>query len=132
MDCPGCGVEMVDLASDDQTLRTCGECGGLWMDVADLNRLLLHHGLPGLESLGGKVLPDADCGTCSECQVDLVRVEGGEKNHPLGYDTCESCGGLFLEEEFADVKDIKEAQKRVVAFFTRFSGKTAKKKAATG
>jgi Zn-finger nucleic acid-binding protein len=121
MECPSCGVEMVDLAGDDQTLRKCGECGGLWLDIADLNRMLLHKNLPGLETLGGKVNPDAMSGQCPDCLVDLVRVEGGEKQAPLGYDTCEACGGVFLEEEFKDAADFEAAQAIIVDFFKRFS-----------
>lgn len=131
MECPSCSVEMVDLAGDDQTLRKCGECGGLWMDVSDLNRMLLHKGLPGLETLGGKVDQDAMSGQCPDCLVDLVRVEGGEKNNPLFYDTCESCGGVFIEEEFKDAADFAAAQDILVDFFTRFSPKV-KRKAAGG
>jgi Zn-finger nucleic acid-binding protein len=128
MDCPGCGVEMIDLAGDDQTLRKCGECGGLWVDVSDLNRTLLHSNLPGLESLGGKVNTEELSGQCPDCQVDLVLVEGGPKNEPLTYQTCESCGGVFLEAQFQEVKDYKSAVKGIVDFFLAFSGK--KKKAA--
>ena len=129
MDCPGCNVEMADLAGDEQTLRKCGDCGGLWIDVADLNRVLLHHNLPGLESLGGRVDPDALTGQCPECQVDLVRVDGGDRHHPLHYDTCESCGGIFLESEFKETSDHASATEEIVTFFQRFSGR---KKAAGG
>ena len=133
MDCPSCGVEMVDLQGDDQTLRKCGECGGLWIDISDLNRLLLHSNLPGLETLGGKVDTDAMSGQCSECQVDLVRVEGGDKAHPLSYDTCESCGGVFLESEFREATDFKKAELEIVNFFKAFSNKgNGKKKASAG
>lgn len=128
MDCPSCDVEMVDLVGDDHPLRKCGECGGLWIDVSDLNRVLLHNNSVGLESLGGKVKPEADSGQCRECLVDLVRVEGGDRHHPMGYDTCESCGGVFLESEFKDAKDFKQAQQEIVAFFKAFSN-TKKKKA---
>jgi Zn-finger nucleic acid-binding protein len=127
MECPSCGVEMVDLIGDDQTFRKCNDCGVLWIDVSDLNRMLLHHNLPGLESLGGKVDADAMSGQCADCQVDLVRVANGDKHHPLGYDTCESCGGIFLETEFDEVADFKSAQKEILEFFTDFSGKTRKK-----
>jgi Zn-finger nucleic acid-binding protein len=130
MDCPGCGVEMTNLEGDDQTVRKCGECGGLWVDVADLNRLLLHSNLPGLESLGGKMDTEALTGQCPECHVDLVRINGGEKTHPLSYDTCESCGGTFLESEFKDATDVKGAQKEIVEFFRQFSQKTRKRPAA--
>ncbi|MFZ5470688.1 MAG: zf-TFIIB domain-containing protein [Myxococcota bacterium] len=130
MNCPACDVEMADLEGDGQTLRKCGECGGLWIDVADLNRLLLHNNMPTLETIGGKVDADALTGQCAECQVDLVRVEGGERHHPLQYDTCESCGGIFLESEFKDASDFKAAEGEIIDFFQRFSGK--KKVGATG
>jgi Zn-finger nucleic acid-binding protein len=113
---------MADLPSDEFTLRKCDTCSGLWVDVSDLNRLLLHSNLPGLESIGGKVDPEAMCGQCPDCHVDLVRIEGGEKKHPLDYDTCESCGGVFLESEFEDVSDAPKAKAEIVAFFSAFSG----------
>ena len=56
-------------------------------------------------------------------QVDLVRVSGGDRHHPLSYDTCESCGGIFLESEFADATDAKVAVQEIVAFFKAFSAK---------
>jgi Zn-finger nucleic acid-binding protein len=123
MDCPGCNVEMADLEGEEMTLRKCGECGGLWVDVADLNRQLLHANLPGLESLGGKVDANALTGQCPECQVDLVRVDGGARAHPLHYDTCESCGGMFLESEFRDAADQKTAKEEIIHFFREFSVK---------
>ena len=101
-------------------MKKCGDCGGLWMDLADLNRDLLHHNLPGLESLGGRVDSEALTGQCSDCQVDLVRVAGGGRQHPLHYDTCESCGGIFLESEFKDAPDAPQALKEVVDFFKLF------------
>jgi Zn-finger nucleic acid-binding protein len=120
---------MADLEGDHETLRKCGDCGGLWIDVADLNRILLHNNLPGLESQGGKVDAEALTGHCPECQVDLIRVDGGDRQHPLHYDTCESCGGMFLESEFADATDAKVAEQEIIDFFRHFS---AKKKTALG
>ena len=128
MNCPACQVEMADLEGDGSTVRKCGQCGGLWIDVSDLNRVLLHHNLPGLESLGGKMDPEALTGQCPECLVDLVRINGGDRHHPLSYDTCESCGGTFLESEFQDATDIKVAYDEIVDFFNRFA--TKKKKTA--
>ncbi len=129
MDCPGCNVEMTNIDGDETTLRKCANCGGLWIDVADLNRVLLHNNLPGLESLGGKVDAEALTGQCPDCHVDLVSVVGGDRRHPQSYDTCESCGGIFLESEFKDATNINVANQEIVDFFIRFSGR--KKKAAT-
>lgn len=128
MDCPGCNVEMTELEEDGTTLRKCGECGGLWIDVADLNRILLHNNLPGLETLGGRPDPEALTGQCPDCLVDLVRVGGGDRQNPVFYDTCESCGGIFLESEFKDTDDPKAILQDIVSFFQRFS---AKKKTAS-
>ena len=133
MNCPGCGVEMIDLAGDDQTLRKCGECGGLWVDVSDLNQMLLHANLPGLESLGGRLNAEAECGQCHDCQVDLVQIEGGSKHSTIVYNTCESCGGVFLESEFSDVADHAAATKGIIAFFEKYFGQGKKKtRAAAG
>ena len=55
---------------------------------------------------------------------------GGEKANPLSYDTCESCGGIFLESEFAEAGDYPAAKKEIIGFFTRFSSRGKKKAAA--
>ena len=67
------------------------------------------------------------CGQCPDCLVDLVRVVGGEKSNPLSYDTCESCGGIFLESEFKDATDYAGAKKEIIEFFKAFSSKGKKK-----
>jgi hypothetical protein len=59
-----------------------------------------------------------------------VRITGGDRAHPLSYDTCESCGGMFLESEFKDATDAKVAVDEIVDFFKRFSNK--KKAAVAG
>ncbi|HZH02864.1 MAG TPA: zf-TFIIB domain-containing protein [Myxococcaceae bacterium] len=122
MDCPSCNVEMTDLEGDDEKLRVCQDCGGLWVDVADLNRMLLHHGLPGLESLGGHVDPGAETGVCRDCLIDLTRVKGGDRHDPQHYETCESCGGIFVGTD-ADPADTSEAAKAaIVSAFRQFAG----------
>lgn len=130
MDCPRCNVEMAELGGDDTVLRRCGECGGLWIDVAELNRVLLHNNLRGLESLGGKVNPDELPGQCPECHVDLMTIEGGDRQNPLKYDTCESCGGIFIESEFDESAELTQALEEIVSFFRRFAGQKASKTAA--
>lgn len=132
MDCPGCSVEMANLEGEELTLHKCGDCVGVWIDAADLNRVLLRHNLPGLESLGGKLNSEAPTGQCPECKVDLVSVDGGDRNHhPLHYDTCESCGGIFLEAEFQEATDLGAITEEMVSFFQAFSGKS-KKQAKAG
>lgn len=125
MDCPRCSVEVAEISSEDGVLQRCAECGGLWIDVADLNKMLLHANLPALSALGGFVDADEIAGMCPACQVDLVVVEGGEKRS-LHYDTCESCGGIWiegLEEEIPEAIDWTGATDQIVGFFRRFGKK---------
>ena len=127
MDCPQCAVEMAEVPGDDGTMHRCTDCGGLWVDVADLNRMLLHANLPALSGIGGFVNPDEMTGQCPACNVDLVVVEGGEKR-AMTYDTCESCGGVWLEGPDADVEvpetmDWKTASAEIVAFYKKFRKK---------
>ena len=127
MDCPRCSVEMTEIARDDSKLQRCVECGGIWIvDVGDLNKMLLHANLPATSTLGGFVNTDEIAGMCPACNVDLVVVEGGEKRS-LAYDTCESCGGIWVEGEQDDAPapelDYPGATKEIVAFFKRFAKK---------
>ncbi len=123
MDCPRCSVEMAELKSDDLVLNRCAQCGGLWGDVADVNRLLLHNNMPALQSLGGRVNPDAAEGQCPDCHVDLLAVEGGDRRS-LRYDTCESCGGIFFQVE-GEVEGVDAATAFIVDFYKRFRVKGA-------
>jgi Zn-finger nucleic acid-binding protein len=126
MDCPRCAeVELTEIPREDSAILRCGECGGLWVDVADLNKILLHANLPALSALGGMVNTDEIAGMCPACNVDLVAVEGGEKRS-LHYDTCESCGGLWIEGEDDEPPaelDWNGATKQIVGFFRRFGKK---------
>ncbi len=126
MDCPRCSVEVAELTSDDGTMQRCPECGGLWVDVSDLNKMLLHANLPALTSLGGFVNVDEIAGTCPACNVDLVVVEGGEKRS-MHYDTCESCGGIWIEgpdeDEIPESVTWGQASGQIVGFFRKFSKK---------
>ncbi len=125
MDCPRCSVELSEITRDEGTLQRCADCGGLWVDVADLNKILLHANLPALSALGGFVNADEITGMCPACNVDMVVVEGGEKRS-VTYDTCESCGGIWVdgdEDEPAAELDWKGAEKQIVTFFRAFSKK---------
>src|SRR5256885_5233441 len=52
-------IYMAELTDGEERIfYRCAECGGLWLDVADLNRILLHAGLTTLESLGGRANPE--------------------------------------------------------------------------
>jgi len=124
MDCPRDDVEMAELTDgEERVFFRCAECGGLWLDVADLNRILLHADLPTLEAMGGRANPDEDAGECPVDQVGLLAVESPNKRNPLAYGTCESCGGIWLES--ADFPNEGETAAElalgIVDFFRDFS-----------
>jgi Zn-finger nucleic acid-binding protein len=128
MDCPRDNVEMTELAEgEERLLFRCGECGGLWLDVADLNRILLHAGLPTLEGMGGRANPDTDAGECPVDNVGLLAIESQHKRNPLVYETCESCGGIWIESaDFDEEGDsAKDLVRGIVAFFREFSSQRA-------
>jgi Zn-finger nucleic acid-binding protein len=124
MDCPRDNVEMTELTDgEERLLFRCEECGGLWVDVADLNRILVHAGLPTLEAMGGRANPEEDAGDCPVDNVGLLCVESTHKRNPLRYETCESCGGIWLEsEDFeGEGESAGELRSGIVDFFRDFS-----------
>jgi len=125
MDCPRCSVEISEIARENGALQRRSECGGLWVgDVADLNRILLHANLPALSSISGYVNAEEMTGLCPACSVDLVVVENAEKRASESYDTCEACGGIWIDSDADEPKpeiDAKTAEAEIVAFFRRFA-----------
>lgn len=126
MDCPRDNTEMTELSDgEERALFRCAECGGLWVEVADLNRILLHAGLPTLEAMGGRANPEEDAGECPVDNVALLAVESAHKRNPLIYETCESCGGIWLESaDFAEEGESAEDMvKGIVDFYREFAVK---------
>jgi hypothetical protein len=93
------------------------------MGVSELNRLLLHNNLPGIESLGGKRAKGGAQAVCRNCQVDLTRFEGGDRHDPEHYELCEECGCVFIDAESAPQGDLEAAKRGLVAFFRLFAVK---------
>jgi Zn-finger nucleic acid-binding protein len=129
MDCPRCSVELTPVSQEESTIQWCATCGGNWVEVTDLNKILLHANLPALSSIPGYVNAEELTGLCPACQVEMSVVEGGEKK-ALAYDSCESCGGIWVDGE-NDVAPATQtwpgSVKEIVTFFRDFA-KTAKKK----
>ena len=116
---------MPDLeVGQEEPLRVCSECGGVTAELADLTPILLHNNLPGIEALGGRVVPDGDVGECPTCQVDLTLFEGGDRLAPQYYEVCEECGRIFIAGDSLDEGLAPEP--KVVTFFRKFAVKKAR------
>jgi Zn-finger nucleic acid-binding protein len=129
MDCPRCSVELTPLSQDESTIQWCPDCGGNWVEVTDLNKILLHANLPALSSIAGYVNAEELTGLCPACQVEMSVVEGGEKK-ALAYDSCESCGGIWVDGENDKAPATQTwpgSVKEIVTFFKDFA-KGVKKK----
>lgn len=120
MDCPKCSVELEQQEDDQIAVQRCLQCGGIWMDAADLNRVLLRHNLSNLEKQGGKPNLEELEGQCPQCQVDLVAIEGGPRRS-LRYDTCESCGGIWLGQGLDRADTLAVLVAGIVSFYKRFA-----------
>ncbi|WP_373044027.1 zf-TFIIB domain-containing protein [Vulgatibacter sp.] len=122
MDCPRCTVEMNLLEGEDISLQRCADCGGVWIDPADLNPILLRATLPVLDRIGGKMNLEEVAQSCSECQVEMTVVEGNDKSG-LRYEACEGCGGIWLEVEGReDAEDLPRVEEALVNHFREFKG----------
>jgi predicted RNA-binding Zn-ribbon protein involved in translation (DUF1610 family) len=118
-------VELTDLAAEDEHVFACPDCAGLWVDGSQLNALLLHNTLPGLDSMGGRADPDADTGTCHTCGVSLVHIDAPARRDSLSYECCEDCGFVAVPDGDSVPADIAAASASLVSFFRRFSAKPA-------
>lgn len=122
MECPRCNVEMETLEGEDISLQRCAECSGVFIDPGDLNRILLRNGLQVLERLGGKANLEEMAVSCPECSgVDLTVVEGNDKLG-LRYETCESCGGIWLDLDVEPDADLESIESAIVEHFRQFRG----------
>jgi Zn-finger nucleic acid-binding protein len=121
---------MSEIAREKGALQRCAECGGLWVsDVTDLDKILLHANLPALSAIPGYVNAEELTGPCPACQVDMVVVDNHEKRATESYDTCESCGGVWvdgLKDEPPAEIDAKTAEGEIVSFFRQFANKAKK------
>lgn len=126
MDCPRCsGVEMNELILEGDTLvQHCTECFSLWIDAAELTRMLVHHDLPGIETLGGRENLEEAAGTCPEDMTDLTVIESAQ-NDGLSFAMCDVCGGLWLSRsengEGFQGENAKEIAEGLLAFFNAFA-----------
>jgi Zn-finger nucleic acid-binding protein len=113
---------MTLLEGEGISLQRCAECEGIWVDSTDLNPILLRHALPVLGLIGGKANLEEIAVTCPECDVDLTVIEGNDRAGTR-YDTCESCGGIWLDlEGLEDGENLEAIEAAVVDHYRAFKG----------
>lgn len=120
MNCPQHEVELNELLNGEEKLQVCPDCAGLWIDGSELNGMLLHENLPGIDSLGGRAIPDEPTGTCPTCVIDLAFVEARGQQEPMHYEACPECGSVYLPAEADPPTTYADAKQMLLAFFRKF------------
>ncbi|MEW6277596.1 MAG: DUF6159 family protein [Candidatus Eremiobacterota bacterium] len=95
--CPGCHEGMNRRQVNGVVLDLCNQCGGMWLEPGEPERLLKLRPLPRMlrmpqARLEACLVPEGSR-RCQACQraLRLESIEG------VRVDTCSACGGLFLD-----------------------------------
>lgn len=130
MKCLGCSCKMmntlVTTRNDKLSYDTCPECGGIWLDRGELDKLAFQ--VEGSIEFSSRVEARAD----EEAQRECPRCPGVEldKVYFIGYsdivlDRCSNCGGFWLDSgEMDKINDqLEELMPITGKGFSEFLGK---------
>lgn len=116
MECPKCGGALQAVVQDRIEVDRCVQCGGLWFDRLEADRLRKVEGSASALDIG-----DARTGEqqnqqgkieCPRCHTQMIRMVDLEQHH-IWYESCTVCGGKWFDAgEFKDLQ-----QESIVDFF---------------
>ena len=102
MDCPHCRSELVHEAHNGEDIDICPACGGLWIDVPTIRRLIRGQ-FAGDEP--EDLFTEPNLGSplaCPRCEGAPPLLEVGFHGvDEIDLDLCKSCHGLFVPDEEA-------------------------------
>ncbi len=118
--CPYDGQRMEKVEAGTFTIDRCASCGGLWFDMAELQRFIAH-GLPAdeVDTSPRRTGERAHAGAKYKCprdHSDLILMTDARQAH-VKFHSCTVCGGIMLDA--GELKDLSELtlKERVKAFF---------------
>ena len=90
-ECPRCHVKLEIVYDKDIELDECSQCGGLWFDPNELNKII-----GGEKSVEGMIFVSNKLGEqlrCPDCNIPMeyCTVEG------VTVDICQECEGIWLD-----------------------------------
>jgi uncharacterized protein len=116
VECPKCGGALQSLVQDGIEVERCEQCGGLWFDRLEADRLRKAKGSAAAIDTG-----DAKVGEqqnqqgkieCPRCHTQMIRMVDLEQHH-IWYESCTVCGGKWFDAgEFTDLQ-----QESIVDYF---------------
>ena len=105
-------------------LDKCFVCGGVWFDKGELDKYLTEKVTVIDSSSVGADLDkelDAKKGNCPRCQVEMKKT-AAPKDPSITVDTCEKCGGVWLDSTEIDRLECANKEKNgfLALFFKGF------------
>ena len=107
MKCPKCGGTLQPVVQDSIEIDRCDQCGGLWFDRLEAERLSKARGSEAVDS------GDAEVGQahnrqgkieCPRCHTQMIRMVDLNQHH-IWYESCPVCYGKWFDAgEFRDLK----------------------------
>lgn len=116
MKCPKCGGVLEPVAQDSIEVDRCAQCGGLWFDRMEADRLRkVPSSAKAIDTGDAKVGEQQNqIGKieCPRCHTQMIRMVDLEQHH-IWYESCTVCYGKWFDAgEFKDLQ-----QETVVDFF---------------
>ena len=106
MKCPRCSEAMETTQFHEVQIDRCTKCGGLWFDEFELDELRAEKGSEKIDTGSADEANQSSqrqlkCPRCNTLMLKMVDI----KHAHIWYETCEVCGGSFLDAgEFKDMK----------------------------
>lgn len=108
MKCPKCQAEMEKVTYEKVEIERCTQCGGLWFDALEKEKLKQFRGSEQVDSgstTQGREQNKVDKINCPVCETKMVRMVDIRQSH-IWYESCPSCHGTFFDAgEFTDYKN---------------------------
>ncbi|MEJ2088992.1 MAG: MFS transporter [Gammaproteobacteria bacterium] len=104
--CPKCRADMETLEVDGVEIDRCLECGGLWFDAGEMEKLKSRRIAEAVDigdSANAAAHNRIDRYGCPRCGGHMVRMVDARQRH-IWYEKCSSCHGSYLDAgEFLDL-----------------------------
>ena len=96
--CVKCPGELALVRVDDVDVDQCVDCGGIWFDALELERVLASpSSARALVAPPRRPADDDVRGRCPRCRGDGALVRVASRGAPIHVDTCAVCGGKWLD-----------------------------------
>ena len=108
MKCPKCGGDMQSVVQDQIEIDRCSQCGGLWFDRSEVDRLRKAKGSAEAVDVGNAEVGEQQNQVgkieCPRCHTPMIRMVDLEQHH-IWYEACTVCYGRFFDAgEFKDLQ----------------------------